>query len=1198
MAHHSHRRRPKVATHCFPACPLLIFITSLASSFQNCLALELEGGFLRNYGTFTQGKQHGATGSASVEGETIKAFGSKEQEKEPVAVDVVPGTPPDNPANLKRSSKSEAVTSILKNISEIPPQTDSPASATTKRDPPTSRDKSNDSSNFVARTSPKKSDLSSVTETVLLSKPLADELKMVNFESLSKSTKNWLGIGHTMIARFVWVPTIWSLYNSTDGARRVPMVYLNPRPCAIRRRMDPTYQCLVIEDCTIAGFKVQDSLSMTDEGVFHVTHVVQENERPVTTALSSDAKGIQFTCVLRNPATSENFTLHADSPVTILSKRPVPSSAQVIKPTKLKTAIVGTMITIEAVLDKPGLRITEGQCKVNDEDVSSAFDLGRGLYTLEYTVRDGDTDRPLGKLPFMCTFEDQAGNNATVGPMNLQSWFSVNANPPRVGDVVILEPKAAKVRVGDRVVVGIQTRRKKIPLVPEQCLLNGVDVAKSFNRTESGGTFILNITTGLSDWFAGQLEFDCWLKDGDGNAVHVDHFTDGNQLAGDAHTPRFSDYFPNILLAVGFAVVSIASGQIATFFPIVGLPLITGYLLTGILAGPEALGLIPEQSIRSLRFIDELSLSVIAISAGSKLYLPKMKNRWRSIACVMVGLIVFEYGIGAATIIAFHKDIRFMDNMEGNQITAIALMAGALVCARSPASAVAIVREINAEGPFTDTVLGVTVLSDVSVIALFALTSLFSGSLLANRQRSSSVLWVFIAQMLLSSLLGWVFSVCIAAVLSFRRIYSSENSEGVTGKRKSKFHSIAMTNWCKKAIDILECALVLGMSFFTFILGHMFDPYLQPLITCMVGGFVIANFTSRRRALKGVQDRMANIVMVSFFTLAGAALDLTALLQTIYISVIIFAGRMMGIVIGAYVGGIIAGDPPIHNRVSWMAYVTQAGVTLGLAKKIHLENRVWGGPFATVIIACVVLNQLAGPPMFRWAIEWVGETPKGGQHEQNQNRRGSFFAGASQENEEDGASNIRREPKKKEKLIPGSKRSGNDSNTFRESVDIVRVLIFGDGPLAQATFSGLVSRKFKDMHVVTRSIATADIFVERESDCEESEDEKIHLLAGEIDEPSVRISHILELASKYDVCVLMLSSSNANETIARAIVGFGNCAHVKIFMHNGKARHAAHENNNSIDEKIVLENNHRITFSDSISPVTVVKQIETIFMGV
>ena len=45
----------------------------------------------------------------------------------------------------------------------------------------------------------------------------------------------------------------------------------------------------------------------------------------------------------------------------------------------------------------------------------------------------------------------------------------------------------------------------------------------------------------------------------------------------------------------------------------------------------------------------------------------------------------------------------------------------------------------------------------------------------------------------------------------------------------------------------------------------------------------------------------------------------------------------------------------------------------GTGKKIHLENRVWGGGFATVIIACVVLNQVSGPPLFRLVMEWVGE---------------------------------------------------------------------------------------------------------------------------------------------------------------------------------------------------------------------------------
>ena len=104
-------------------------------------------------------------------------------------------------------------------------------------------------------------------------------------------------------------------------------------------------------------------------------------------------------------------------------------------------------------------------------------------------------------------------------------------------------------------------------------------------------------------------------------------------------------------------------------------------------------------------------------------------------------------------------------------------MAGALVCARSPASAVAVVREMKAEGPFTDTLLGVTVLSDASVIALFALTSLFSGSLLANRRKSSSVVWVFLGQMILSSIAGWFFGVLISFILSTKDIFSDSKHD-------------------------------------------------------------------------------------------------------------------------------------------------------------------------------------------------------------------------------------------------------------------------------------------------------------------------------------------------------------------------------------------------------------------------------------
>ena len=90
---------------------------------------------------------------------------------------------------------------------------------------------------------------------------------------------------------------------------------------------------------------------------------------------------------------------------------------------------------------------------------------------------------------------------------------------------------------------------------------------------------------------------------------------------------------------------------------------------------------------------------------------------------------------------------------------------------------------------------------------------------------------------------------------------------------------------------------------------------------------------------------MTTSVMVAFFTLAGAALDLESLSQTIMISTVIFLGRIGAIIVGSWLGGWMAGDPPKYNRSYSLGFVTQAGVTLGLAKKIHLENRGWGGEY-------------------------------------------------------------------------------------------------------------------------------------------------------------------------------------------------------------------------------------------------------------
>ncbi|HEX9922403.1 MAG TPA: NAD-binding protein [Anaerolineae bacterium] len=115
------------------------------------------------------------------------------------------------------------------------------------------------------------------------------------------------------------------------------------------------------------------------------------------------------------------------------------------------------------------------------------------------------------------------------------------------------------------------------------------------------------------------------------------------------------------------------------------------------------------------------------------------------------------------------------------------------------------------------------------------------------------------------------------------------------------------------------------------------------------------------------------VVYVVFFTLTGVTLALDLLAEIWLIALIVFCVRLGTIFIGSFFGGVLAGDPMQQNRLSWMAYVAQAGVGLGLAAEVAVEFPEWGNAFATIIIAVIVLTQLIGPPLFKWAIHSVGE---------------------------------------------------------------------------------------------------------------------------------------------------------------------------------------------------------------------------------
>jgi Kef-type K+ transport system membrane component KefB len=80
-----------------------------------------------------------------------------------------------------------------------------------------------------------------------------------------------------------------------------------------------------------------------------------------------------------------------------------------------------------------------------------------------------------------------------------------------------------------------------------------------------------------------------------------------------------------------FAIVTIASGQLGRLAPKIGLPLITGYLAAGSLAGPFVLDVIHKADLAPLGLVTQFALAFIAFSAGSELYLPELRSLFRRI---------------------------------------------------------------------------------------------------------------------------------------------------------------------------------------------------------------------------------------------------------------------------------------------------------------------------------------------------------------------------------------------------------------------------------------------------------------------------------------------------------------------------------------------------------------------------------------
>lgn len=392
-------------------------------------------------------------------------------------------------------------------------------------------------------------------------------------------------------------------------------------------------------------------------------------------------------------------------------------------------------------------------------------------------------------------------------------------------------------------------------------------------------------------------------------------------------------------MLLGFLLLSaFICGELAAE---VRLPRITGYLMIGILFGPDVLHLLPRETVLDFRLINGTALSLIALQAGGELRLRQVRERMRSIGTITASQIVITLA-GVIVVVYLGRDLLpFLEGQSRRAVLAIALIFAVVAVAKSPATTIAVITEAKARGQLTDTVLGVSVLKDVIILLFIAAV-------------------IPAAAVLVDPTLGFdyhaVEEIAIAIILSLALGAAIGLGVGLYLKhveRQTILFVLAL------AFVIVELSEAVGLEY---------------ILVGMATGFMIQNFSARGATFLRALEVNSLPLYALFFSVAGAGLDLSVLPIVWRVGLLIIVVRILLVFVSTYLGAVLARDPAPVRRYAWMGFLAKAGVTLGLANMVQDRFTPWGDEVSAVIIAMIAVNQLIGPPLFRFALDAAGES--------------------------------------------------------------------------------------------------------------------------------------------------------------------------------------------------------------------------------
>ena len=382
------------------------------------------------------------------------------------------------------------------------------------------------------------------------------------------------------------------------------------------------------------------------------------------------------------------------------------------------------------------------------------------------------------------------------------------------------------------------------------------------------------------------------------------------------------------------------------------LPDVTAYLVAGVLIGPSLIGSLnlpgigfpSYEHLKDLGLISDVALGFIAFSIGNEFRLSQLRETGKqALAIGILQAVVTALCVDAALVL-FHllrPDVLSLP---------AAITLGAIAAATAPAATLMVVRQYKAKGPLTDLLLPIVALDDAVGLILFAV------SFGVARALQSGVVDVFtivvnpileiVGSLLLGALAGWVLTL-------LERLFHSNRNR------------VAMT--------IGFVFLTVGLAKLSIPLGKATQGF-SPLLVCMMLGSVFCNLCPLSEEIMERADKWSSPLMVLFFVLSGAELELGVFSQfsSVLIGVVYILARCVGKYFGARESSRMMQCGPNVVKYLGITLFPQAGVALGMCVTASALPGD-GTLIRNIVLFAVLVYELVGPIMTKWALTKAGD---------------------------------------------------------------------------------------------------------------------------------------------------------------------------------------------------------------------------------